>query len=88
MVWLVALAGALGGLYFWLIGNWFARIVVAVCFVIFGIFTSKMFEGTPLQAFIFFGFPLVSWPLASIPTWIKRRREKNQSEPFVIPYPN
>jgi len=55
--------------------------------VAISVLLSKLFEDTPLRTIIFFGGPVVSWPLASIPIWIQRRRDANKSEPFVIPYP-
>jgi len=74
---LLGLCLACGLLYFWLIGHWFARIVVFVplAFVIFIALAdhSKGDPGTILGAC---AAAALMWPLASIPTYYRRHEQR------------
>lgn len=89
---LIGLGGGLALLYFWLIGHWFARVVV---FLLFAISGALMADGDAqygaLTLLAGFGG---GWLIASAPTWFHQRKAEQQketrrdrSEPFIIPYP-
>jgi hypothetical protein len=73
---------ALALLYFWLIGHWFARVLVAIG--LFALFGSALIIGASISRYdpsgggafgIIGGFGLlVAWPLASLPIIYWRRR--------------
>ena len=75
---LIGLGLAMALLYFWLIGHWFARILV---FLLLSVFFFFMFVATAhdtsdragVVILGLFGIPL-AWPIADIPAYCCRRR--------------
>jgi hypothetical protein len=65
-------------LYWWLIANWFARVLVFLLLTLIStlIFTSNGIP--PLLAFILAG--LIAWPVASVPLYYQRRWSPQQPQ--------
>lgn len=87
MAGLIGAALGLAMLYFWLIGQWFARVVMSLFFAV----SAILMAGGDAQ----YGWITLlvigggGWLIASAPTWFYRRKEarRDTSEPFVISYP-
>jgi len=79
---IIVVAAALAGLYFWLLGHWFVRILAFLVLGAIGAFLGACLSGGAAQepaAEIFFallGFGL-AWPVASIPVYVRRHRERS-----------
>jgi hypothetical protein len=76
---LIGLAAAVALLYFWLVGHWFARVLVFLMLVVLtgfcggALFASIAVKQAETASFVIgaiLGAPL-AWPLASIPIWRK-----------------
>ena len=95
MVALLAIVLAVGLLYFWLLGHWFARALVFIPFAIVG---AIMFVGgvaslsnhesgvlIPLGAL----FGAMGWCIGSAPTWYYQWRlaSAGMTHKALIPYP-
>jgi hypothetical protein len=86
MIWLLVGALALGLLYFWLLGHWFARVLVFLALIPCLIMAARLFaEGYSwgYAGLFVLAFP-AAWLVAGVPIWVRKRVK---SEPFVIPYP-
>ncbi len=92
MVALIAVVLAAGLLYFWLLGHWFARVLVFAPFVIGGV--AMIIGGLndhvsghliPLGAL----FGAMGWCIGSAPIWYYRHQEATSIEArkALIPYP-
>ena len=82
---LIGLAIAVALLYFWLIGHWFARVLVflALGIGIFAIAASAinfgLYGGKAPLGLLFVELPLaaLAWPLASLPAYYWRQRRRH-----------
>jgi hypothetical protein len=72
-----ALVAGLALLYFWLIGHWFARVLVFLVFILAGIAAPRIFDNANPFALLI-GFPLAGWVIAAIPTYVHRWRVRAQ----------
>lgn len=79
---LISLAMALALLYFWLIGHWFARVLMflALAATVFAVAASSInygiYDGKAPIGVLLFEVPigLLAWPLASLPVYFWRWR--------------
>ena len=86
MVWLFVVAAGLFGLYAWLVGDWFARIVAAMVFtpvtmlLIAGVYSGV--EGPPASDSLWpFFIPgvAIAWVVSGIPIWVREGRAEQES---------
>ena len=85
ILWLILACGVL--LYAWLVGHWFARILMILpCAVVVGVVLWLATGLTPARtdkdaaAIIgWLGGVLAAWPVSGIPIYVRRNREKNAS---------
>lgn len=74
---LIGLVLGCGLLYFWLVGHWFARVLVFLPLAfLLGFIGIGIAYGQHPSAGVFFAVWGVAgaWPVSSIPTWYWRRR--------------
>jgi len=74
---LVGLALALVLLYFWLLGHWFARVVMFLALAAaFGLLGAAFTTGPPGQKNELVGMLIgvaLAWPVSSIPIWVRSK---------------
>ena len=72
------IAGSIALLYFWLLGHWFARVLVflglLVCAAFTGLFVSSRGDAVNAGVAVFIVGVVVAWLLASIPVIYWRKR--------------
>lgn len=78
---LIGLGAAVALLYFWLLGHWFARILVFLCLLVFAGFAGVIIAAIARDAsgyavaLIVFGTCVgFAWPGASLPIWYWQKR--------------
>jgi hypothetical protein len=76
MHFLIGLGLAVTLLYFWLIGDWFARVLVFLLLgAIGGLFGAMALKNAPAGALIFTTCWIIAgWFIASIPIYVQRHR--------------
>jgi len=67
---LIGIAMAVALLYFWLIGHWFARILVCLLFGTLGVLLASGNTIALICAVV------LAWPLASLPSYYWQRRAR------------
>jgi len=96
MVRLIWVCLALGALYGWLVGNWFARVIVFItispicglfCLICLAILrTSAMDDwGSPAAVIGWCGGGILAWWISSIPQRVLARREAITISPPIRP---
>jgi hypothetical protein len=80
MHFLVGAAVFLALLYFWLLGHWFARVVVFLILATPCI--GLMMFGSPEGIQIGLVFGLATWPIASLPIYYYRQKAKEFCRPL------
>lgn len=82
----------LGVLYFWLTGNWFARVVawVALTAVFIVILDPNAIIYRDALLFIFIACGVAAWFVSGIPIYVQRTitRRIERDASFIIPYPH
>jgi hypothetical protein len=76
---LIGLGAAVALLYFWLLGHWFARVLVflflVLCAGYVGLIVNKDGDGAAIAGTVVFIIgAILSWPIASIPIVYWRHR--------------
>jgi hypothetical protein len=73
VVWLIGICLGLTGLYFWLVGHWFARIIafVALVALLGGVATMIWPQASPAP---FAAGAMLAWPLAGLPQYYRRAK--------------
>lgn len=91
MVWLVAIAAAIALLYFWLSGHWFARVLTCLAlWPVLIVCTDPVLYlmelgYNPALAALFIGLNgVVAWLIASVPGYVRKRRNAPLSMSLAI----
>ena len=80
---IVVFVAALGLLYFWLLGQWFARVLAFLLLgAVFGLIGVSLGKTNPdAPGFIIATWAVlgiaIAWPLASIPVYVRRHQERS-----------
>lgn len=86
MALLFGLLVMLAALYGWLVGNWFARVLVFLILIVIGLMDAKkVLPDDAIGVIFLIGIPFMSWIVSGIPVYVRRWRLKAvEREPRLL----